>query len=87
MNIQLTEELEQLVEANIRSGRYQSASEVVAAALRLMERTASTSRDGQASDLIEEGWLAAQRGETVDGDGVFDRIDAELEALETSLLR
>lgn len=87
MNIHLTQELERLVEANVQSGKYQSASEVVAAALRLMERTASSSRDAQASDLIEEGWLATQRGDTVDGDRVFDRIDAELEELETHVLR
>ncbi len=84
--IQLTEELERLVEANVQSGKFQSTSELVAAALRLMERTASASRDAQATDLIEEGWLASQLGETVDGDGVFDRIDAELEALETPTL-
>lgn len=87
MNIQLTQELERLVEANIQSGKYQSASEAIAAALLLMERTASSSRDAQAGDLSEEGWLAAQRGEFVDGDSVFDRIDAELEALETPMLR
>ena len=33
-------------------------------------------------ELIEEGWQSAKRGELVDGDEVFDRIDAELEALE-----
>jgi hypothetical protein len=30
---------------------------------------------------IEEGWQSARRGELVDGE-VFDRVDAELEALE-----
>jgi predicted transcriptional regulator len=34
---------------------------------------------------IEEGWQSARRGELVDGDEVFDRVDAELEALERSL--
>lgn len=33
---------------------------------------------------IEEGWQSAKRGEFVDGDEVFDRIDAELEAMERS---
>jgi predicted transcriptional regulator len=33
---------------------------------------------------IEEGWQSARRGEFVDGDEVFDRVDAELEALERS---
>ena len=31
------------------------------------------------SAMIEQGWQSAQRRELVDGDEVFDRIDAELE--------
>jgi antitoxin ParD1/3/4 len=37
MNIHLTRELEQLVQNKVQSGRYNSASEVVREALRLME--------------------------------------------------
>ncbi|MBI3855626.1 MAG: type II toxin-antitoxin system ParD family antitoxin [Planctomycetes bacterium] len=37
MNVSLTPELEALVERRVRSGRYQSASEVVREALRLLE--------------------------------------------------
>ena len=33
-------------------------------------------------EQIEEGWLAARRGDFVDGDEVFDRIDAELAAAD-----
>jgi len=33
-------------------------------------------------DLIEEGWRSAKLGELVNGDEVFDRIDAELAQLE-----
>ena len=33
---------------------------------------------------VEEGWQSAKRGEFVDGEEVFDRIDAEIEALELS---
>ena len=32
-------------------------------------------------EQIEEGWQSAKRGELVDGDEIFDRIDAELAAL------
>jgi antitoxin ParD1/3/4 len=35
MNVHLTEELEQLVQSRVKSGRYGSASEVVRDALRL----------------------------------------------------
>jgi antitoxin ParD1/3/4 len=37
MNVSLTRKLEALVEERVRSGRYQSASEVVREALRLLE--------------------------------------------------
>jgi antitoxin ParD1/3/4 len=37
MNISLTPELEQFVESTVKSGRYPSATEVVIAALRLLE--------------------------------------------------
>ena len=37
MNVSLTPELEQYVSANVESGRYNSASEVVREALRLLE--------------------------------------------------
>ena len=37
MNVSLTKELEQLVNDNVKTGRYLSASEVVREALRLLE--------------------------------------------------
>ena len=87
MNIQLTRELEQIVEANVRSGRYRTASDVVAAALRLMDQTVPSKSDVSGGDQIEEGWLAAQRGELIDGEEVFARIDSELEVLEEPVLK
>ena len=41
-----------------------------------------TFRIGEIRKQIEEGWQSAKRGELVDGDEYFDRVDAELEALE-----
>ena len=37
-NVNLTEELDHFVDARIRDGRYESASEVIRAALRALER-------------------------------------------------
>jgi antitoxin ParD1/3/4 len=84
MNVHLTPELEQLVQSKVKSGRYNSASEVVREALRLLEQRDEvfTLRKDEIRRQIEEGWRSAKRGESVDGDDVFDRIDAELEALE-----
>jgi antitoxin ParD1/3/4 len=86
MNIHLTPELGQLVRSKLKSGRYNSASEVVREALRLLEQRDEvfTLHKEQIRKQIEEGWQSAKRGEFVDGDEVFDRIDAELDALERS---
>jgi len=84
MSIQLTPEFEQLIENKVKSGPYKSASEVIAEALRLLEQRDRIFADNKDAvrAKIEQGWQAAQRGELVDGDEVFDRIDAELEARE-----
>ena len=84
MNVHLTPELEQLVQSKVKSGRYNSANEVVSEALRLLDHRDElfTLHKEEIREQIEEGWQAAKRGELVDGDEVFDRIDSELEALE-----
>lgn len=86
MNVDLTPELEQLVRSKVESGRYNSASEVVREALRLLEQRDEvfTVRRDEIRTKIDEGWHSAKRGEMVDGDEVFNRIDAELEAMERS---
>jgi antitoxin ParD1/3/4 len=86
MNVHLSPELEQLVQSKVKSGRYNSASEVVREALRLLEQRDEvfTRRKGEIREQIEEGWLSAERGELVDGEEAFDRIDRELEAMERS---
>lgn len=84
MNVELTPELEQLVQRKVDSGRYSSASQVVGQALRLLDQmdySAPLSKDA-VRERIEEGWQAAQRGEFVDGDEFFNRMDAELAAEE-----
>ena len=84
MNVHLTPELEQLIESKVKSGRYNSAHEVLREALQLLEQRDEvlTLRKDEIGKQIEEGWQSARRGELVDGDEVFARIDAELEAME-----
>ncbi len=84
MAIQLTPEFEQLIENKVKSGPYKSASEVIAEALRLLDQRDRIFADNKDAvrAKIEQGWQSAQRGELVDGDEVFDRIDADLESRE-----
>ena len=86
MNVPLTPELEQLVENQVKSGRYRSASDVIREALRLLEMRDEvfTLHKDEIRTQIEEGWQAAKRGEWADGADVFDRMDAELEAMQRS---
>jgi antitoxin ParD1/3/4 len=62
MNVSLTTELEKFVSAKVESGRYNSASEVVREALRLLEEH-DQARSAQLAGFNEE---LGQRLETLD---------------------
>jgi antitoxin ParD1/3/4 len=55
LNITLTPALRQLVEAKVRSGRYQNSSEVVRDALRVLEQGEDRVEDPALEALIQEG--------------------------------
>lgn len=81
MNVHLTDELEKLVQTKVKSGRYNSASEVVREALRLMEQKDEL-RTIQLQELrnrIDKGLAQAERGEGVDGEifaqGLIEDLD------------
>ena len=81
MNVHLTPELELLVHNKVESGRYNSASEVVREALRLMEQRDEL-RTIQLQELrsrIDKGLLELGRGEGADGEifmqGLVDGVD------------
>ena len=85
MNVHLTPELEQLVHDKVESGRYNSASEVVREALRLMEQKDEL-RAIQLQELrnrIDKGLSETGRGESVDGEIFVRGLLNELEAHET----
>ena len=86
MNVHLTPELEQLVHKRVQAGRYNSASEVVREALRLLEERDDLRalRKDEIQKKITEGLQSLKRGEGVDGEEVFDRVEAELEQLARS---
>ena len=84
MNVKLTHELEELIQKKVASGRYNSASEVVHEPLRLLEEREQFDelRREDIRNKIDEGLGALRRGEAVDGEEVFARLDAELDAME-----
>ncbi len=76
VNISLTPELNAFLQGRVESGRYQTASEVVREALRLLERQ-EQERDEAIQQLkakLERGAARAEAGELLDGDEVFEEL-------------
>lgn len=80
MNVSLTPALEKFVQNKVKKGGYQSASEVVREALRVMGEAEKMEAIERASirRKIELGYQQAVRGELLDGDEVFDAIEKQL---------
>ena len=84
MNVHLTPELERLVQGKVKSGRYNSASEVVREALRLFEQRDRV-RELQLREIrkkIDQGWASLGRGEAIDGEQFFANLEREERTLE-----
>jgi len=75
----LGKHFETFVQAQLASGRYGNASEVVRDALRLMEERER--RLAALDAAIARGMADAEAGRVHDADQVFDELEAELEAL------
>jgi antitoxin ParD1/3/4 len=86
MNVHLTPELEQYVKGKVQTGRYNSSSEVVREALRLLEDQdrIRRMRVEEVRRKIEEGWNSLRRGEGVDGEKFMAQLEAELGEPEKS---
>ncbi|HEV8041091.1 MAG TPA: type II toxin-antitoxin system ParD family antitoxin [Bryobacteraceae bacterium] len=76
MNVHLTPELEQLVHKKVKTGRYNSASEVVREALRLLEEYDGlrATQFGELRRRIDAGLASLDRGEGVDGELFMGRL-------------
>jgi antitoxin ParD1/3/4 len=83
MNVHLTPELEALVQTKVKSGRYNSASEVVREALRLLEErdTLFDLRKEAIRQKIDAGWESLRRGEGIDGEAFFADLERKEDAL------
>ena len=80
MNVNLTPELEELIQRKVRSGLYNNQSEVVREALRLLveqERLREAHLAGLRSPL-DEGLAQADRGELLDGPVVVEELRKDL---------
>ena len=76
VNISITPELNAFLQSRVQSGRYQTTSEVVREALRLLERQ-ETERDEAFQQLkakLQRGAAQADAGQLLDGDEVFDEL-------------
>ncbi len=83
ISISFTPEQAAFLAGCVRSGRYQSASEVVREAVRLLEHqlTRREAELARARAMIQEGAEQLDRGEVVDGETFFREWDEELQDL------
>jgi antitoxin ParD1/3/4 len=87
VNISLTPELEQLVKDKVSSGKYNSVSEVMGEALRLLEER-DRIRDQRLAELkakIQVGIEELERGEGIDGEEVFAEIEEDIRRAEAQM--
>ncbi len=79
VNVHLTPQLESLVAKKVKTGRYNSASEVVREALRLFEERDRIRELGvqELRRKINEGWASLERGRGLDGEGFFKALERE----------
>lgn len=85
MNVNLTPELERLVQEKVRSGLYNNQSEVVRAALRVFieqERLREAHLE-RLRGALAEGLEQADRGELLDGPATVRRVRRSLKRPRT----
>lgn len=81
VNISLTPELGAFLQSRVKSGRYQTTSEVVREALRLLQHQEKEREEGlkQLKAKLQRGAAEANRGELLDGDTVFRELRQMIE--------
>ena len=86
MNVSLTPELEKFVNAKVESGRYNSASEVVREALRLLEEhdSARAAQRNAFNEELSRRLASLDRGETVEPAVARERLQRKSEARRKS---
>lgn len=81
VNISITPELDAFLQSRVQSGRYQTTSEVVREALRLLERHEQEREEAfhQLKSKLERGAGQAEGGELKNGDEVFEELREMIE--------
>src|ERR1700728_4180563 len=76
VNISLTPELGAFLQSRVKSGRYQTTSEVVREALRLLQHREKESEQGlkQLKAKLQRGAAQPESGEVLDADEVFEEL-------------
>jgi antitoxin ParD1/3/4 len=75
MSVELTPELDGLVQSIFRCGQYRDQNEVLGEALRLLQRRDQLRRD------VDAGIEQLEEGQGIDGEKVFARLDAKASAI------
>jgi antitoxin ParD1/3/4 len=81
VNVSITPELNAFLQSRVASGRYQTTSEVIREALRLLERHEREKEEAllHLKSKLARGAAEAERGELIDGDEVFDELKEMIE--------
>jgi antitoxin ParD1/3/4 len=84
MNVSLTPELEQIINAKVQSGLYNSASEVVREGIRLLQQRDEIHKNKLEALRrdIEEGVKASEEGRVRDGREVMAEMKTRLLAMK-----
>lgn len=87
MNVSLTLELEQFIKDKVNSGKYNSVSEVIGEALRLLDERdrAHQQRLAELKAKIREGIEELERGEGIDAEEVFAEIEEDIRRVEAQM--
>lgn len=84
MNVSLTPELARFVDGQVKGGLYSTASEVVREGLRMLaerEKLRELRRE-EFRKKVQAGLEQLDSGQGLDGDGVFDELEQEIDELE-----
>jgi antitoxin ParD1/3/4 len=91
MNISITPELEKFVEQEVKTGRYESASEVIRAGLRRLKEDKErkprfvVSSHAELEDKLLEGIAELDRGEGLPGEQLFAELKASTKRRRTDV--